>query len=311
MRNETAALRNSGTPELHADPVDAPRCHHGEGPVWDDRRGVLHWVDLTAGIVHHRDHDGGISSDLYSGEITAIAPHERGGLVATTTVGFAHLGAQHIRPLTQVLLAGGERRMNDGGCDDAGRFIAGAMSRAAAPGQGTLFSLDIDGTARILLDAVTIPNGLDWSPDGSHFYFTDSAARTVQVFDYDQLTGEIGDSYTVLDFTGDEGEPDGLTVDSRGNLWVAMWDGWQVRCYTSDGVQLWTLPLPVQRPTSVAFGGRDLRDLFITTSQFGLGPDELADQPDAGRLFCSPSAPVPGRRARVCRVKLPDWLSQQ
>ena len=82
-----------------------------------------------------------------------------------------------------------------------------------------------------------------------------------------------------------DGSPDGMTVDSDGNLWVAFWDGWCVRKISPDGEILERIPMPVQRPTSCAFGGPDLDLLYVTSARRDLDEEELKMQPCAGGLF--------------------------
>jgi len=283
--------------------LDAPASEHGEGPVWDPTHEVLHWVDLTRGVVHHLRGDDSWTADHFDTEVTALAPHVDGGLVAATSDGFAYVSEGRLHPLSNVLADRPDLRMNDGGCDRAGRFLAGSMAYDAAPHAGTLHRLDLDGQVTTLAENVTIPNGLDWSPDGSLLYFTDSGAQVVTAYDYDHGTGAMTGPRTFLDFASVTGEPDGLTVDSEGNLWVAVWDGWQVRCYDPEGQLLLEIAVPVQRPTSVAFGGPELSDLFITTSSFGLSAAAVAAQPAAGRLLRSRSTAV-GRSPDPCQVEL-------
>jgi sugar lactone lactonase YvrE len=284
--------------------VDAGVSHHGEGPVWSAADGVLHWVDLTAGVVHHLGPGDIWTFDCYDTEITAVAPHAAGGLVAATSGGFAHLSGARLAPLADVLGSTPALRMNDGGCDHAGRFLAGSMAYDAAPAAGTLYRLELDGRVTVLLEGVTIPNGMDWTSDGTTLYFTDSAAGKITAYPYDQTAGQLGRPRMLLDLAAEVGEPDGLTVDRDGNLWIAMWDGWQVRCHAPDGRLLREVPVPVQRPTSVAFGGADLADLYITTSRFGLSADELRDQPAAGKLLRVRPAGCAGRPAHPCRTDL-------
>jgi sugar lactone lactonase YvrE len=287
--------------------LEAAPSHHGESPLWDSDAGVLHWVDLTQGFVHHLSANGTCTSHEIGTEIGAIALHIDGGLVAATTDGFSHLAGDQLRCVAGILAQQPGLRMNDGACDRAGRFLAGSMSYDGRPQVGSLHRLELDGRVSTLIDGVTIPNGLDWSPDGSLLYFTDSAARVVTAYDYDHESGAISRPRLFLDFAGADGEPDGLTVDSAGNVWVALWDGWEIRCYSPDAHLLDTLPVPVQRPTSVAFGGGDLRDLYITTSRYGLSRAAIAAQPAAGRLLRQRTAVV-GRSPDACKADLTSPL---
>jgi sugar lactone lactonase YvrE len=285
-------------------PLSVPTSHHAEGPVHDPATGTLHWVDLTAGAVHHLHPDGRTSTDRYPVEITAVAPHRDGGLIAATAHGFAHLRDGTLTPLASFLRDRPGIRMNDGAVDPAGRFLAGSMAYDARPRAGALYQLDLDGTVRTLLDGVTIGNGIDWSPDGTTCYVTDSGPRTITAYDYDPATGALANPRVLLRFTPADGEPDGLTVDAEGAIWTALWDGWQIRRHHPDGTLLGTVDLPVRRPTSLAFTGPGLDLLCVTASRVDLGPAELERQPAAGGVLALRPG-VTGRPAPHCRVTLP------
>lgn len=260
--------------------------------------------------MHSREVDGSTSSQRYPGEITAIVPHSGGALIAATSDGFAALDAGHLTPLASPLGQDPTVRMNDGACDPRGRFFAGSMSYDASAGRGHLYRLDLDGSVAAVWGGLTISNGIDWSPDGSLMYLTDSATKTITAFTYDADTGSITGPRRFLILDGTAGEPDGMAVDADGNLWIAMWNGWQLRCYSCDAALLDVVDLPVQRPTSVAFAGSDLTDLYITTSRFGLTPDSLRDQPAAGRLVLARPGTT-GRVTPTCRVEHPDLVHPQ
>jgi sugar lactone lactonase YvrE len=152
-----------------------------------------------------------------------------------------------------------------------------------------------------MLTGVTISNGIDWDPDGRWCYYVDTPERRVDRFAFDGERGLLSERTVAVDLTDAPGDPDGLTVDAEGCLWVAMWDGGQVRRHAPDGELLAIVDLPLDRPTSCAFGGRELDRLFITTSRYGLSAKQLSAQPEAGRMFAlepgvagKPSTPFGG-----------------
>lgn len=157
------------------------------------------------------------------------------------------------------------RRMNDAVCDPSGRFWAGSMAYDEAPGAGSLYRVDADGTVTRVLDSMTIVNGPAFTADGSRMYVADSAAGTIERFDVDPVTGDILDRH---DFVRIEGaSPDGMTVDGDGRLWAALWGGSAVRCYAPDGTLQREIAVPARQPTSVCLAdGR----LFVTTAANGL-----------------------------------------
>jgi sugar lactone lactonase YvrE len=170
--------------------------------------------------------------------------------------------------------------MNEGGCDPDGRFWCGSMAYDQRPGAAALYRLAPDGSTQRMLDGVTISNGLDWSPDGSLAYYADTATHRVDVFDYDRHSGLTGRRPFVE--IPDDGNPDGLTVDADGGVWVALYGGGVVHRYGPDGALDAVVEVPTPRVTACTLGGPRLDELFVTTSREGLGPD---DDPLAGSLF--------------------------
>ena len=131
-----------------------------------------------------------------------------------------------------------------------------------------------------------VSNGIVFSPDGRTLYHTDSRPGRIDRYDFDVDTGTLSNRRVFLDYADEGGRhPDGCTVDAQGGLWVAEINGWRVARYTPEGRLDRELRVPVSKPTSVMFGGKDLSTLFITTMRFGLPDDELERQPFAGRLF--------------------------
>jgi sugar lactone lactonase YvrE len=281
---------------LQATPATPSPAEHGEGPIWDAAADELVWVDITAGLVRR----GRVSGD----DVLDVAAHRGGdtvGFVVPAAAGGWVLGAGGgITRLTAdgeasvlIDLTGeggsaelGGTRMNDGGCDRAGRFFGGTMAFDERPGAGSLYRLDLDGTVRTVLDGLTVSNGMGWSPDDRTVYLSDSGVALVWAFDYDLDAGTFGQRRVLLDLTEDpDGVADGLTVDDEGCLWTALWGGGQVRRYSPDGELLAVVQAAPENTSSCAFAGpgRDL--LVISTSKQGLSEVARLAQPDAGRLF--------------------------
>ncbi|CAN5890434.1 SMP-30/gluconolactonase/LRE family protein [soil metagenome] len=256
-----------------------------ESPVWDGREGVLRWVDIPRGEVHRYDPSGGLDTHSAFGEpVGAVALREGGGLLLAVGRGFATV-EQDGDALSWLWRAGRGDRMNDGKCDPAGRFWAGTMADERHPGGASLYRLDPDGHVEEALPAVTLSNGLGWSPSGETLYYVDTPLERVDAFDYDLSAGTISRRRTLVDLRAADGRPDGLTVDADGGLWVAMAHGGAVRRYTSDGVLDHVLTLPVPMVTSCTFGGPELADLYITTASEEARHPGAVDHPHAGAVF--------------------------
>jgi sugar lactone lactonase YvrE len=176
-------------------------------------------------------------------------------------------------------------RMNDGACDPQGRFWAGTMAYDESPGAGTLYRLELDGSCTTMLTGLTISNGIGWSPDASTMYLNDSGTGRVDAFRFDGPSGAISDRRTLVQISEPGVAPDGLTVDDEGGIWVALWNGGAVHRYAPDGSLLTSVQLPVERPTSCAFGGPERETLFVTSARTGLDDDALIRQPHAGKVF--------------------------
>jgi sugar lactone lactonase YvrE len=288
-------------------PCSAEPGRLSEGPRWDGARGELLWVDVLAGRLHRaRSGAGGQLQVLQTfqvpGHLGAAAPAVGGGYVLAAGPGFLHVDdAGVIRELEQPEAGRTDVRMNDGACDPQGRFWAGTMAYDEAPGAGCLYRLELDGRCTQVLTGLTISNGIGWSPDGTTMYLADSGTGDVDAFDFDPATGDLSRRRTIVHISTPNAAPDGLTVDHQGNIWVALWNGGALARYHPDGSLLDTIPLPVDRPTSCAFGDTAGGTLFVTTARDGLDEAALARQPDAGRLLRLDSLGVTGPPCQPCR----------
>jgi sugar lactone lactonase YvrE len=167
------------------------------------------------------------------------------------------------------------------------------MRLDASRTSGSLYAIKPDLSWERHESGLTVANGLDWSPDGRTFYFADSAPGRIYAYDFDESTGTLKRRRVFAEIDAAAGRPDGLAVDSEGFVWCAVWDGWCLHRYAPDGRLLREVKLPIPRPTSVAFGGDDLKTLFITSARVRLPSRILAEAPFSGGLFTLP-VDVPG-----------------
>ena len=185
--------------------------------------------------------------------------------------------------------------MNDGGCDPQGRFYCGTMAYAETPGAGTLYRLDPDGGVSVTLRDVTISNGLQWNRAGDTVFYADTPTGRVDRFDFDPASGAFTDRRTFTEISGG-GYPDGMAIDEEDGIWVALWGGSAVHRYDRAGRLDLVVDLPVSNVTACAFGGPELRTLYITTSRAGPRPGRPAGR---GR-----GVPLRRRRARRPAARL-------
>ena len=297
------------TRQLSVDVAVPSQCYLAEGPVWDQAARLLRWVDINPGHVHAFDPATGAHNRFaQAGQdgpavprddavpVGAVGLTESGGLVLALVDGFALGPAQPdaggAYPLTRVggfLVDSSLMRFNDGKPSPWGDFWAGTMPWQEGGPACALYRLTPDGRVTELLGGVGLSNGLDWSDDRATFYYADSRSGGVDVFAADPETGELRDRRRFVTVQG--GIPDGLTLDADGCLWLAVFGTGEVRRYTPDGDLDTVIRLPVDQPTSVAFGGHDLATLYITTAREDLTQAQVASQPHAGDIFaCTPGA---------------------
>ena len=272
---------------MRAEQVTDQVAVHGEGPVWSPAWGGLRFVDMLAGAVLALGADGSVERRQVGTIAAALRPRSGGGAVIAVERGFVLEEPDgSLSPVIEAW-AGGDARMNDGGCDPDGRFNCGSMAYDRREGGGALYRLDPDLTVHRVLESVTISNGLDWSPDGSRAYYADTETSRVDVFDY-TAESEPSNRRPLARIDPDDGHPDGLTVDSEGGIWVAMNGGGAVRRYASDGTLDLVVETPTPHVTACTFGGSNLGTLFITTSRENVAEDE---DPVAGSLLaCEPGS---------------------
>ncbi len=270
----------------------------GEAPVWNARTQRLYWVDLVAPTLHVSDPFSGEDKILPLPEIVGgVGLAQDDKLVLAGLSGFSIFdpdrgSAVAHRPSPESHIR--SNRFNGGRCDPRGRFWTGTTDFLDVHGRGSLYRLSPDGSCRKMLGGISRLNGPAWSPDGGTMYITDVLAGKIFAFDFHLDGGEIGNRRVFASFPEDGPElPDGLAVDADGFVWCAVWDGWRLHRYALDGTLAGSVILPVSRPTNLAFGGPDLRTLFITTARIRIADAILAETPLAGRVRAL-EAPTPG-----------------
>ncbi len=254
----------------------------GEGPIWWNNQ--LYWVDILAGELLGFEPSSGKKQCWQAGQmIGTVVPCKTGRLLLATESGLMTFYPENQTfkieesPVSKHI----KGRFNDGKCDPLGNLFAGTIvSNKGA----SLYRINQNFDYTELLSGVTVSNGLAWY--SSFFYYIDTQTQRVDVFDYDIDRGDIKNQRIAFSLEAFEGYPDGMTIDSDGNLWIAFYDGQCVRCFEREsGICLCKISLPVPRVTACWFGGDVLNDLYITTAREGLSKEELEKYPFSGSLF--------------------------
>ena len=266
---------------MRADQLTDPITFHGEGPVYSPAWGGLRLVDMFAGDVLTVAEDGTVTRRHVDAIAAALRPRTGGGAVIAVERGFVLEDADGALTRLPEVWADSTVRMNDGGAAPDGSFYCGSMGYDQRTGAGSLYRLAPDGSVSLAHSGVTISNGLEWSPDGALAYYNDTPTGRIGVFDWSPDTG-LTDLRTFAQIPEADGFPDGLTVDSAGGVWVALYAGGAVRRYSPEGRLDEVIGVAAGRVTACTFGGADLTQLIITTSREGLAP---GDDPLAGSIF--------------------------
>jgi D-xylonolactonase len=263
----------------------------GEGTLWSDREQALYWVDILARQLHRFEPATGHTAQwTFAEEVSALAERVAApGLILTLRRGFALFdpaAGGEPRYLHQPEPALPGNRFNDGKCDAQGRFWAGTMDFGCEAPTGALYRYDPDGRCTRHDAGFVVTNGPTWSGDGRTLYFNDTVNGRIHAYDFDAQDGTLSNKRLWHSFAPGDGVPDGMTTDAAGRIWIAHWGGACITCHDPvTARELQRVALPTAHVTNCAFGGRDLRTLFITTATTGLTPEQLEAEPLAGGLF--------------------------
>jgi len=241
----------------------------GECPVWDPLGGVLYWTDCSGAKFYCYAPEAGAHRLVQqSRQINGFRLNEPGGFVITNNSGiWLWDGADKLTVIASEI-SGAKCQVNDCVADPVGRLITG--SYFYDPGReyelGKLIRVETDGRIVVLDEGFHLSNGLAFSPDARTLYFADSPARRIYAYDYDARGGAVSHRRTFVAVPDDEGLPDGLSVDAEGFVWSAHWYGSCVVRYDPDGRLERRIHVPAKQTSSLAFGGSDLTDIFITSA---------------------------------------------
>ena len=263
----------------------AVRAILGEGPCWSLRDQSLLWVDINEPRLFRWSAETGVDCHSLSEKICAIVPRASGGYIGAGYKGLLAFDTTfNITPVGNPEPDLPGNRFNDGKVDRAGRFWAGTMDHFEKSDSGALYRVDAELGWVQVDTGYRVTNGPAFSVDGRNMYHSDTALQRVYAFSLDRH-GKATNRKLFLQFNPEDGYPDGMTVDADDCLWIAFWDGWCIRRFSPEGKLLAEIPVPVQRPTSVAFGGADMDRIFITSASRDLTDAERTGQPNAGGLF--------------------------
>ena len=261
----------------------------GECPLWHPVEAALYWIDIPGQAVHRlHPATGEHASWPMPSEPGCIARCVAGGLVVALRSGLVLLDTASgaLSHLVDAPYDRSKLRFNDGRCDAAGRLWIGTIYEPRDQQLGSLFCVE-RGVIRDTAKAVTVSNGIAFSPDNRTLYHADTTAHRISAYTFDLASGSVGGGRVLKQFSTDKshnygGRPDGAAVDSEGAYWCAMFEGGRILRLSPAGEILDEIKLPLRCPTMVAFGGADLRTLYITSARHNRPEAELLQYPLSG-----------------------------
>jgi sugar lactone lactonase YvrE len=282
--------------------VAADRCDIGESPVWDERTGLLYWVDITPGTIHRIDPATGLRQRWEFGEpVGALGLCRSGRLVValkSTVILFDPRDGRR-QPLAEVTHQMPEMRLNDGKVGPDGAFWVGSMDASGeANPAGALYRVAADGGVRVITEGFRISNGLAWDGAGTRMYHSDSRGIWVDIYDFDPSIGAATNRRRWLELDEATGRPDGGACDIDGNYWSGGASASRLNCFSPAGKLLRSIDLPNYRPTMPCFGGPELSTLYVPSLSAGVSAEDLAKWPLCGAMvsFASGTKGVPVQR---------------
>ena len=261
----------------------------GESPLWAPDEGRLYWLDQNVPAMHRFDPSSGRNETWelpLDPPVGGLVRSIRGCIIcAPKGVFLCDFDRRALKRWIDPNLRPRDTCFNDAKVDRDGHLWISSMHITESRRRGQLYRIQADGRSTVIDQGFTCGNGPAFSPDGQLLYFADTGGGRVLVYELNRATGETSNRRVFAKFSADEGQPDGMTVDSQGSLWVCHWRGWGISRLLANGRRDLKLRLPVPNVTSCCFGSGDLGTLFVTTASAQMAPDDATVAPLAGSIF--------------------------
>jgi D-xylonolactonase len=267
--------------DYHVEKVASPNAIVGEGPVWSAEEQKLYWTDIQGGKLFKHDPKTGSNNEIHNGvEVGGFRFNDGGGLALATWKGvmlwnsdedFKWLKTGNFEGTDKVI------KINDCTSGPDGSLYCGTDTSNWE--NDTLFRLNPDSSIDIIDEGITLCNGMGFSPDETKFYNTDTLAKIIYKWDYNKSTRSLSNKSILVKYEGD-GITDGMTVDSEGFIWSAIWWGSKVIRFDPDGKIEREINLPATQTSCPMFGGKDLNELYVTTAGADFGGEPTGLEPE-------------------------------
>jgi len=261
----------------------------GEGAIWNYKTSELYWIDIEKKTLNIYNPKTKINNSInMPSRIGTVVPLNEEEVLSALEDGVykTNLNTGASKLFVDMKEALVDSRLNDGKCDPSGRFWVGSMHLEQIEGRAKLYSVNNEGELNMKIDSVTISNGIVWTADKTKMYYIDTPTSEIKVYDFDNATGKISNGKVAVKIAEDLGFPDGMTIDENDMLWVGMWNGNAVIQFNPiTGKVIQKIEVPAHNITSCAFGGPDLKTLYITSARVDMTDEELQQYPLSGSVF--------------------------
>lgn len=274
----------------------------GEAPLWKSDTQSLYWVDILNKKLYRLDEPEGNHHIYDMPSLVSCFAFGNDGLIYLFLEDGLYAFEEEIKKLTFISAPedlDNNHRFNDGKCDSHGRFYVGSMEKDYIHPTGSLYFVDETlKFTKVIHEKFVVPNGLCWNDVDKKFYHVDTVNGDVNVYDYNPISGLLGESKTIIHFEKEEGSPDGMTIDADGKLWIAHWGGYKISRWDPVlCIRLEEIAIPVEKVTSLTFGGKDMKELYITSASLEGAVGELS-----GSVF-KVRVDVEGRESATFKVR--------
>lgn len=266
------------------------KCNIAECPSYDKENHLLYWVDIFGKQIFRYDIDTKkLDTKSVNKYVSYIVPRKQGGVIIGLQDGMYHYDFD-----TEICMFLGRPnkydpytyRFNDGKCDVMGRIWTGTTAFFEERFDCSLYKVDNGHVFNEMFQGINVSNGLGWSPDNKKMYYIDSGKKLIYSFDFDAEGGRISNKKVIINYKDEGANPDGMTVDSEGMLWICHWGGYTLsRWNPNTGKKIDKIEMPVKQVTCPIFGGKNMSELYVTTARYGCTEDELKKQPHAGSIY--------------------------
>jgi len=273
-----------------------------ETPIWDNRNKCLYWTEMLAGNIFEYNPATKAEQKWPTGKIIASAvPSENPNELFVANIDGMHIMDKATGELTLLCApepGNGKNFHNDTRIDCRGRIFTSSVALSYLtpdynPGEtGSFYQIGRDGKIKKLLDKVQQLNCMVWNLDNTRMWVADTYNKKLLEWDYTPEDGAAGNCRVVLDFAGKQESPDGMALDSEGNLYICHWSG-TISVWDNNLKWKEDIPFPVQQVCACGFGGEDMKDFYVTTARYGYTEGQLKDRRGAGGIFMAHS-PIPG-----------------